>query len=105
MCTLQGGHLPMDNLPLPHVVTNDVTVHYSDQRCYGNAAAYALPDSTWHRLEGVVTGGSEMPATNWLDAVKQVRKQQAAPGWSALLGVLTVTVEARLSLRLGVSSA
>eukprot|EP00877_Chromochloris_zofingiensis_P003658 jgi/Chrzof1/13293/Cz07g27240.t1 len=74
--TKQGGHLPMDNLPLPHVVTNDVTVHYSDQRCYGNAAAYALPDSTWHRLEGVVTGGSEMPATNWLDAVKQVRDHE-----------------------------
>lgn len=63
---------PLDGLRVPLVVTDDVTVHASDQRCAGNAAAALLPAAAWAPLEAAAAG-AEMPSTNWLEGGKQVR--------------------------------
>jgi hypothetical protein len=76
----QGCHQVMDNLALPTVSTGEVQVVYADQRCYGNAGAYAVPEAAWARLEAAVAS-SDQPTSNWLDGHKQLYEVGAGAGY------------------------
>lgn len=104
---------PIPGLPLPAVVTDSVTVHYADQRCYAgglgaaaaaaaaagaaaarpgdDGAAAAAAAATWQQLEQLLAGG-DAPSTNWLEGAKQVRLSCCAALVAARFHVLPACV-------------
>ena len=51
------GHPPLLDLPLPEVDAARVVVLCDDQVCHAGAAARALPDEAWRRLEAPLLPG------------------------------------------------
>ncbi len=51
------GEPPVLDLPLPEVDAANVVVACNDQVCHAGAAARALPDEAWRRLEAPLLPG------------------------------------------------
>ncbi|CAI5957946.1 unnamed protein product [Closterium sp. NIES-64] len=61
-------------LPLPHVNTQKVYVHFEDHRIFASPASEELPESFWSALEeGVVPPAAAMVVPTWLDAPSKTR--------------------------------